>query len=203
MQEGLHSPPRLTAVPDLREESWDERVIRKGIEAAEGEQRPLDSRTVRCIAAQLHGGQTSPLYALASCGAIVEGLDDELARLASCLPEIGPWAENLAAYVQSRDDHGPVEGWAEHAAQLDRLDQDDETLDSLFGTTPDEQIGSVDEDGWFAIVRLPFEPGGVLLCQNDLGFRNFVRVTSDEELAVLWDEVQGRYAEYYDEVDGE
>jgi hypothetical protein len=63
-----------------RKESWDERVIRQGIEEALHEDRNIDDRTARYIASQLHGGQDSALYSLASTGNIPPDIHDELTR---------------------------------------------------------------------------------------------------------------------------
>lgn len=105
----------------------DHEDIRRGLEDAEREDRPIDDATARRIAVQLHGGQDSPLLSLASCGAIREGRDDEtdmglgvrsLAdELAECRrffgEEIEPWIQAVENYAASRDDKGPVENWAE------------------------------------------------------------------------------------------
>lgn len=68
-----------TATP-VAEHSWDERVICAGVEAAEREDRHIDDRTARYIASQLHGGQASALYALASSGAILDLAVGELVQ---------------------------------------------------------------------------------------------------------------------------
>ncbi len=44
----------------------DDQLIHLHITEALREQRPIDHATARAIAAQLHGGQASPLYALSS-----------------------------------------------------------------------------------------------------------------------------------------
>ncbi|MGH3923604.1 MAG: hypothetical protein ACRDTT_12180 [Pseudonocardiaceae bacterium] len=42
-------------------ESWDERIIRASIEAAQSEEREIDDRTARYIVLQPHGGQGTAL----------------------------------------------------------------------------------------------------------------------------------------------
>jgi hypothetical protein len=60
----LRNTKKQTLKP--RGESWNERIIRTGIEAAQSEEREIDDRTARYIASQLHGGQASALYSLAA-----------------------------------------------------------------------------------------------------------------------------------------
>src|SRR5215470_19542701 len=62
------------------QETGDQRVIREGIERALRDGTEIDDRTARCIAAQLHGGQSSALYSLASTGIIPEEVHAELTR---------------------------------------------------------------------------------------------------------------------------
>lgn len=73
-----------------------EQDIYHGITEALLEQRPVDHGTARAIAAQLHGGQVSALCALASTGAIVESLSEELDiwRQRDDIPiEVEPWLD--------------------------------------------------------------------------------------------------------------
>jgi antirestriction protein len=106
------------------EPSHDERLITQGIEAAVQDERPIDDRTARYIAGQLHGGQASALYSLASTGNIIEDtVYHELYEdLEAQTPEVASWVEALRAYCLAREDKGPVRGWAENAAVLDRID---------------------------------------------------------------------------------
>jgi hypothetical protein len=49
------------------------------------------------------------------------------------------WIDRLEAYCLHREDKGPVEGWADRAVELDRIDkerQHQECVDELFGETP-------------------------------------------------------------------
>lgn len=124
--EGLR-PPRSEQqerqVPAANEEGWDERVIREGIEAALAEERSIDDRTARYIAGQLHGGQESGLYALASSGAITDSVVGELVneRLEQ-EPGVRAWIDALISYCAQRPDSGPVDGWVEQAEAGDRAD---------------------------------------------------------------------------------
>src|SRR5205814_5361294 len=60
----------------------DERSITLGIEAVRAADREVDDATARAIAAQLHGGQDSALYSLASTGNLAdERLEAELRDL--------------------------------------------------------------------------------------------------------------------------
>jgi hypothetical protein len=93
----------------------DEQRIYHGITEALLEQRPIDHGTARAIAAQLHSGQVSALCALASTGALIYGLQNELDawRQSDDTPvEVEPWLEALDEYIDSRADNlGPVDGW--------------------------------------------------------------------------------------------
>lgn len=104
-------------------EAWDERVIREGIEAAVREGRSIDDRTARYIASQLHGGQASALYALASSGAVWPEVIEELGRELDEQPaSVRAWNDSLAAYCALRGDRGPVDGWVERAEAGDRME---------------------------------------------------------------------------------
>ena len=61
----------------------------------------------RVIAAAWHGGQASPLCALATSGAIVEGIEDELSECGDA-PELAA----LAAYVEQWGQRGPQALWS-------------------------------------------------------------------------------------------
>jgi antirestriction protein len=104
--------------------SYDECVIREGIEAARAEQREIDDRTARLIAGQLHGGQTSALYSLTSSGAIDEArISQELAEeYARQTPRVREWIDWLSTYYLSRPDKGPVEGWVDRTEEQGRRD---------------------------------------------------------------------------------
>lgn len=101
---------------EITTEVTDKERIYYGITEALHQGGAIDNATARAIAAQLHSGQASALYALASSGAVVDGLRAELdgwrenpdADLA-----IEPWLDALDEYLDARDDPSPVEGWAQ------------------------------------------------------------------------------------------
>jgi hypothetical protein len=92
----------------------DDDLIRYHITEALREQRPIDHATTRAIASQLHGGQASALYALASSGALVDGLPQELDswRHSTTPVELEPWLDALDEYLDTREDNpDAVDGW--------------------------------------------------------------------------------------------
>jgi antirestriction protein len=94
--------------------SGDALAIEQGIAAALAEERQIDDATARVIAAQLHGGQGSALYSLASTGNLA---DDRLATELHQLgedpdPQLQTWASVLDRYAQDRGHKGPVDGWS-------------------------------------------------------------------------------------------
>ena len=114
-------------------ESHDERVIREGIEAALAENREIDDRTARYIASQLHEGQGSALYSLASTGAISEEVHDELTRNFDQQSEQAKWWINwLGTYCLNRENKGPVPDWAASAAAIDRDEDEARARQDLF-----------------------------------------------------------------------
>lgn len=124
-------PPRETITPSEplepgdvdQPESWDERVIREGIEAAVTEGRPIDNRTARYIAGQLHDGQASALYALASSGAVQAEVFGELDHgRTEQPPEVRRWLACLTVYCAFRGESGPVDNWTESSEAQDRVD---------------------------------------------------------------------------------
>lgn len=92
----------------------DKERIYYGITEALHHGRTIDHSTGRAIAEQLHSGQASALYALASSGAVVEGLAlelDTVRRDASV--QLEPWLDALDEYVEARgDNQEAVEGWS-------------------------------------------------------------------------------------------
>ncbi|KDA44545.1 antirestriction protein ArdA [Frankia sp. BMG5.23] len=212
------------------EQSHDERLINRGVEAATQEERPIDDRTARYIAGQLHGGQASALYSLASTGNIIEDtVYHELYQdLEAQTPEVASWVEALRAYCQARPDKGPVSGWAEHATLLDRIeatrertrmlggiavapelpgDEEGQTkdhvlhpdrLEELFGEPPDEEIGRVDELGWFGLIVDHGTGGGTIISQDEQGFRYVWETTDGEALDQRWQAVLREYRRYED-----
>jgi hypothetical protein len=75
----------------------DAHLVHYGITEALREQRAIDHATARVIASQLHGGQASSLYVLASSGALLEDLRDELGgwRREDTPVELEPWLDAL------------------------------------------------------------------------------------------------------------
>ncbi|MCA1604024.1 MAG: antirestriction protein ArdA [Acidobacteria bacterium] len=107
----ITNEPRQTAEQSAR--LSDEQLIHYHITEALREDRPIDHATARCIAAQLHGGQASALYALASSGAVVDGLTTELDswRNDDVPVELEPWLDALEEYLGSREDKSPIDVW--------------------------------------------------------------------------------------------
>ncbi len=86
--------------------------IRQGIEASLQDEAVIDERTARLIASQLHDGQASPYYALASSGYIDrEPLLDSIARDAqneNLDEEARSWLGHLVMYVESTKPERPA-----------------------------------------------------------------------------------------------
>lgn len=192
-------------------DSWDEWVIDRGIEAALREGRSIDDRTAHYIAAQLHEGQTSALYSLASTGHISPDIDAELAHgYYQQTDQVRGWIRWLGGYCALRSDRGSVPGWTQRTAEQDRTDMEairaaqheqEDWLDSLFGEQPAEEVGSVDELGWFGLVRHGGRPGGMVLHQDEQGFRHVWETDSQRELEDRWADVNHRYEGFYQEVE--
>ncbi|MEX5633852.1 antirestriction protein ArdA [Parafrankia sp. FMc2] len=208
------------------EPSHDERLIAQGIEAAGRDERPIDDRTARYIAGQLHGGQSSALYSLASTGNIIEDtVYHELYEdLEAQTPEVASWVDALRIYCLTREDKGSVKGWAEQAAILDRIDAarkrarmlggiavapelaadaspaagHTDHLDELFGEPPDEEIGRVDELGWFGLIIDHSTGGGTIVSQDEQGFRYIWETSDGEALDQRWQSVLREYRTYED-----
>lgn len=90
-----------TSLPEAPE-PWDERAIRTGIESVILDDRPIDNRTARYIAGQLHGGQGSALYALASNGEITDRVMTELVEERAVQSSgVQEWIDALIAYCAS------------------------------------------------------------------------------------------------------
>jgi Antirestriction protein (ArdA) len=77
----------------------------------------------------------------------------------------------------------------------------DEELDTLFGEGTDEETGSVDGLGWYGLVRHADRPGGLILIQDEQGFRHVREAPDDDALAVQWAAVQQEYATFYEQRD--
>ena len=96
--------------------SNDELVIAAGIWEARAEDREIADDIARRIAAQLHSGQATALYSLASTGAIDSGrLRRELIEAYELHPpeQVRDWIDYLGTYALHAGDRGPVEGWSE------------------------------------------------------------------------------------------
>ena len=106
-----HQTPRPTP---------DELLIDAAIAGAQAEEREIDDATARRIAAQLHGGQGSALYSLASTGSLEdERLRGELLDMynrPTTGPQVKRWIDMLLTYRLHREHQGAVEGWAELTA---------------------------------------------------------------------------------------
>jgi len=102
-------------IPDP--ESNEQRFIRLSLERAQAIDQPLSDGAARIIAGQLHGGQITAMYSLASCGAIDQnGLSREIAIDVTNLDtpdELIPWYEHVWRYAEAHSDRGPVAGWFE------------------------------------------------------------------------------------------
>lgn len=134
--------------------SWDEQVIETGVAVAAGQGRPIDDRTARYIAGQLHGGQASGLYAFAATGAITDRAMSELvSERAVQEPAVQVWIDALIAYCAGRPDTGPVVGWVEQGEAEDRADLmariatgSVRTLGDVAVVDTPESVDSVDDD---------------------------------------------------------
>jgi len=106
--EGISEPieDRHTAPHVFPQElSRDDRAIHYGVLAAEANEREIDDGTARRIASQLHGGQASALYSLASSGTIdEERLYREIGRAfeEQSGPDVREWLNWLGAYCVRR-----------------------------------------------------------------------------------------------------
>jgi hypothetical protein len=96
-------------------ESLDSRIIKQHIDAAIRECRPIDDATARMIAANIHGGQRSALYAFTSTGIVDRiSLNHELMTQYHYDHTDGDlviWHMALDQYIAARVHEGPVEGW--------------------------------------------------------------------------------------------
>lgn len=120
-------PLAPTQKPEHQNYLTDDQLIHYHLTEALREDRAIDHATARCIASQLHGGQASALYALASSGAVVDGLDAELdsCRRDDTPVEIEPWLDALDEYLGSREDPSPIEDWHQlWPAQPERHDDE-------------------------------------------------------------------------------
>ena len=125
----------------------DQQVIRDGIESAVRENCPIDHRTARYIAGQLHGGQASALYELASSGAITARAMNELAAERAAGQQTTPltWIDALIAYCASRPAPGPIADWVEQTEAPDRADFAQRTVGNGTATLSDLAVVQASE----------------------------------------------------------
>jgi hypothetical protein len=94
-------------------------LIQLRIDQAHYWSRDLDSPTARLIAAHLHRGPGSALYAFAVTGAISDRLYDELDEIRYCTPPaVHRWVHALARYCLGRDDVAAEAAW-DHPTRSD------------------------------------------------------------------------------------
>lgn len=74
-----------------------------------------------------------------------------------------------------------------------------EQLDVLFSQQADEEIGDVQELGWFGLIRHASEPGGVILRVDVHGMRSADNVDSEGALSSKWASITSDYGEYYEQ----
>jgi antirestriction protein len=112
--------------------------------------------------------------------------------------------------VQDQEDEPDDFPWVDAAtwspAEVARTSYDEpryspDELDALFGEPPDEEVGSVDELGWYGLVRHEDQPGGLILVQDEQGFRKVREAPDDEALDAQWTAIQQEYATFYEQRD--
>jgi antirestriction protein len=74
-------------------------------------------------------------------------------------------------------------------------------LDELFAEAPDEQVGSVDELGWYGLLKHQNQPGGLILIQDEQGFRRVREAPTDDALQVQWAAIQAEYEDFHGQRD--
>lgn len=100
-------------------ESPDDQAIRLGLEQAMAEQRVITDEVARRIAAQLHTGQTSAMYSLASCGAVdYDRLSAEMRQETATEqdPRIRGMYSFLGLYAEANAGREPIANWYELTA---------------------------------------------------------------------------------------
>lgn len=70
---------------------------------------------------------------------------------------------------------------------------------SLAGGWTDDEIGSVDELGWFAI----FREEKAILSEDELGFVDVVEYATEEIMENAWQLIVDSYTEFWRNVDGD
>jgi hypothetical protein len=164
----------------------EEPLIYLGITDALREDRAIDHATARLIAAHLHMGQLPTLRAFASSGTVGGDMQAELEQLRNEAPiDVEPWLDALDEYLLVRSDPRPVARWH------------DLWPTPLLAQPPVEQVGDVDEMGWFALFHYEDRPGGFICVHDMLGLRTYVATHSNDELSERWMCIRDEYAYYY------
>lgn len=164
----------------------NEPLIYLGITDALREGRAIDHATARLIAAHLYIEGLPALRAFASSGTVDRSLADEVERLRGETPvAVEPWLDALDEYFVFRSDPRPVARWH------------DLWPTPLLAQPPVEQIGDVDEMGWFALFRYEDRPGGFICVHDVLGLHTYVATHSNDELSERWLHIRDEYAYYY------
>jgi hypothetical protein len=97
----------------------DTQLIADGLAAAQAAGRVVDDLTARVLAAAWHSGQTSALYALASCGTITAAAEAELREQLGppgqqpAATAAGRQLEALLAYITHHGHRDSQPGWAQ------------------------------------------------------------------------------------------
>lgn len=163
-----------------------EPLIYLGITDALREDRAIDHATARLIASHLHAGQLPALRAFSSSGTLSESLSTELDQLRNEVPvDAEPWLDALDEYLAARDDPRPIARWH------------DLWPTPMVAQPPVEQVGNVDEMGWFALFHYEDRPGGFICVHDVLGLRTYVATYSDDELSERWAQIRDEYAYFY------
>lgn len=91
----------------------DDTAIAAEIAALSGDDVISDG-CARTIAAQWHSGQLSPLYALTSSGAIVDGVPAEIDAAVTETTVVDDLSalQELSRYADYHGTRGPVDGWS-------------------------------------------------------------------------------------------
>lgn len=94
----------------------DEELVNRAITEAREADTEIPDTAARVIASQLHGGQFTALYSLASTGFIDEDrLPGELVAIYNdpeTEPQVKEWVNWIGTYALNRADKGAVEGWS-------------------------------------------------------------------------------------------
>lgn len=62
-------------------------------------------------------------------------------------------------------------------------------------------VGSVDELGWYGLVKHEGRPGGFILAQDEQGFRHVREAHTDEALSAQWAAIRQEYESFYEQRD--